>query len=412
MRHGKSYMGSELLPAYLLGEHPGAEVMLATYGTSLSREFGLKVRDIISQPDFKDLYNAEPDRRSNNLTRVWLTNGSKLHIVSRGGAATGLGADFIIIDDPFKDYEEARSQALRNTVWNWWNTVIFLRRQTERSPIAIINTRWHYDDLCGKLLKQNEEMWRRLTLPAIALEYEEWVGWDGKTYTREPGEALWPEKFSLAYLKQQEEFNPYFYALFQQTPSAVEGKIFRKDDWRFYTDAPPLVARYLSIDSAMSENDTADYTVIVAAGLGEDGNLYVLDESRGRWDFTDILNETLNMIEAHKSEIVYVEDHGSGSILIQQLLEKPGLRCQIAGLNKSQSKQAYARGVAHYVRMGMVYLPKNAAFTQPFIHEFLEFDEADNDDRVDCLTQLLNQLRLSGMLGVTNLEDFVIEGMT
>jgi len=154
-RHGKSLLASQIFPGWYLGRHPDREIISATYGQDLSDHFGRRVRNMVSDPLHQAIF---PQFRLVNdaasMRQFSTTAGGSYYAVGRGGAITGRGADLLLIDDPLKDYEEARSEGTRRALHEWYAGVAYTRLQPG-AAIVLISTRWHEDDLAGRLLRQS-----------------------------------------------------------------------------------------------------------------------------------------------------------------------------------------------------------------------------------------------------------------
>jgi len=186
-RHGKSELASRRFPAWFLGRNPGKQVIAASYNSDLANDFGREVRNIVASPEFQNLFKVDLAEDSKAANR-WHTNGGGMYVAAGVGTAiTGRGADILLIDDPFKDRKEADSELQRKTVWDWYTSTAYTRLMPG-GAVIVINTRWHDDDLSGRLLYEQEgggDEWEVLSLPAIK---------DDK--------ALWPEWYAIERLEQ------------------------------------------------------------------------------------------------------------------------------------------------------------------------------------------------------------------
>jgi hypothetical protein len=231
-RHGKSEESTIKFPAWLLGKEPSWPIMVASYSDTLATNFGQSARDLMLSPAYQEIFNTRlrADSKSKGL---WKTEkGGGYMAAGAGGAFTGMGFKIGIVDDLFKNREEATSQTIRDSRWDWYRST-FYTRQEGNSAIIVIGTRWHLDDLIGRLIaKQKEDeanreedydKWEIVSFPAIATEDERY---------RKKGEALWPEKYPIEKLRKTETaLGPYeFSALYQQNPISSEKQEF-KNEW-------------------------------------------------------------------------------------------------------------------------------------------------------------------------------------
>lgn len=233
-RHGKSDMATQKFPSWVMGKQSNIPVMVASYSDELATDFGQKTRDIMQSPEYHVMFDTRL-RADAKAKGRWLTqNGGSYSAVGVGGALTGRGFKIGIIDDPFKNREEADSPTIRDSRHSWYQST-FSTREEGNSMIIFILTRWHEDDLAGRVLKEAAEAkkhgepyqdWEIIEYKAIAIEDEE---------HRNEGEALWPAKFSLQKLKtKRSEMGSYeFSSLYQQNPIDEENRKFKKSWFRY-----------------------------------------------------------------------------------------------------------------------------------------------------------------------------------
>ena len=180
-RHGKSELTSRRFPAWLLGRNPRAKIIATSYAAELASSFNRDVQRIIDEPKFQELFpNTKLNGANVRTTKSWLRNNDIFEVVDHGGfyrcagvggAITGLGGDFLIIDDPFKNYEEAKSPTIRRKVFEWYTSTLYTR-QEKNAGILLIQTRWHEDDLAGLLLQMQSkggdyaDQWEVVNFPA------------------------------------------------------------------------------------------------------------------------------------------------------------------------------------------------------------------------------------------------------
>lgn len=260
-RHGKSEKVSRRLPAYLLGLDPKAQIILNSFSGDLAGSMNVDVQRIMDSPEYRMLFpntliNDENSKRYGNLKRssnvleVAYMDGDRLRVgggiraTGIGGSITGRGGDWIIIDDPVKNWEEAQSPTQRDKVHNFYTSTLYTRREKNAS-ILLTMTRWHEDDLAGRLLKHaqedpNADQWTILNLPAISEE-----GSGGIDDIRAIGEALWPWKYPIEELQKiRASVGVHIWpALYQQRPVADGGSILKRVWWKFYDEMPKDVTR-------------------------------------------------------------------------------------------------------------------------------------------------------------------------
>lgn len=266
-RHGKSELSTKKFPAWVLGKHPDWPVIVSSYSGELATKFGEETRDIMQSPQYQEIF-ATRLRADAKAKGNWKTDeGGNYIAVGAGGAITGKGFKIGIVDDIFKNREEAESETIRDSRWNWYLST-FYTRQEGHTAIIVINTRWHTDDLVGRLIAKQEkdeaenqndyDDWEIINFPAIAVEDE---------ILRDKGQPLWPDKFPIEKLKTIENtLGPYeFSALYQGTPITSSNQEF-KDVWyksRTWHEVESLDTRkFATIDPGGKELQN-DYTGIV-----------------------------------------------------------------------------------------------------------------------------------------------------
>ena len=235
-RHGKSELASRRFPAWFIGRNPGKQIIAASYNSDLASDFGREVRNIVASPEYGALFDCTLAIDSKAANR-WHTDKGGMYVAAGVGTAiTGRGADILLIDDPFKDRQEADSEITRQRVWDWYTSTAYTRLMPG-GAVVVINTRWHDDDLSGKLLAEQDhggDKWEVLSLPAIQPD----------------GTALWPEWYPLARLEQIRSVLPArdWNSLYQQNPIPDDGDYFRAGWFTDYQELPPDLAIYGASD--------------------------------------------------------------------------------------------------------------------------------------------------------------------
>ncbi len=383
-RHGKSLLSTQFLPAWYLGLHPDHFVISASYGQDLADDFGRKVRNLIADPLHAALF---PECRladdSASMRRFNLTADGSYYAVGRGGPITGRGAHLLLVDDPLKDADEARSETIRHGLHEWYASVAYTRLQPGAS-IIIVQTRWHMEDLAGRLLREHaEEGWDVVSLPAIAERDDDF---------RREGEALWPEHYSLPTLEQirQAVGSSTWASLYQQRPAAAEGAIFKREWFKQRYTVPPRFSRIvLSCDTAFKTGTQNDYSVITVWGVAENG-YYLLFVWRARVEFPDLKRKLVELAREWKPSAILVEDAASGQSLIQELRSTS---LPILPIKPDGDKVSRAAAVTPLFESGRVYLPESAYWLADFLDELAAFPVGVHDDAVDSTTQALNYFR-------------------
>ena len=302
-----------------------------------------------------------------------------------GGGITGMGGEYIIIDDPVKNREEADSATYREKVYNWYTSTLYTRLEKD-GCILLTLTRWHEDDLAGKLLKASEDgadQWTILELPAIC---EEPI----KPYDiRREGEALWKWKYDEAALSKMKATvgSRDWAALYQQHPTPGEGGTFKREWWNYYKVLPSGLYDYVqSWDCTFKDAQSSDY-VVGQVWARKGSSRYLLDQVRGRMSFTETIR-AVRSLSAKWPQAVrkLIEDKANGTAVIDVLRkELPGL----VPVEPEGGKIVRANAVTAVVEAGNVFLPDPSI--APWVHDFVEehalFPNGSNDDQVDAQSQ-------------------------
>ena len=384
-RHGKSEFASAHFPAWYLGTFPDRRVILASYEHDFAASWGAKARDRFAAwgPHLWRLWV----RKNKQAADDWQIAGRAGGMVCAGvgGPITGRGADLLIIDDPVKSAEEANSQTYRNRAWDWYRATAYTRLEPGGS-ILLIQTRWHEDDLAGRVLAEaakTKERWEVINLPALAEE--------GDILGREEEEPLWPERYPAQALGEiRQSIGSYWWqALYQQRPAPPEGALFRRSWWRYYDAIPDdLQECWLSVDCAFKATEDSSYVVIQVWGRRW-AELYLLDQWRQRADFVLTL-EAIQAMAGHwpQATLKLVEDKANGPAVISMLQRRvPGL----VAVQPQGGKLSRAQAILPLVEAGNVRLPRGAPWLEEFLAECDTFPVGVHDDQVDAMSQALTR---------------------
>jgi len=397
-RHSKSYHVSERFPAWFLGRNPTRRVILASYGADLAEGSSRKVRNLMCDErwPFTGVGVADDSAAVNKWAT---TRGGEVIAAGVGGAMTGFGADVLLIDDPVKGRAEADSETYRASTWSWYVEVARTRLMPG-GRIVLCQTRWHEDDLAGRLLNSpGAADWTVLNLPALATEHD--------ILGRAPGEPLWPAWYDAAALAEikRELTNAQgsrgWQALYQQSPTADEGGMFKRAwftrRWK-PDDLPTLRYTVLVVDSAFKtgvHNDPSSLHL-----WGTDGvDYYVLEEWHGRWEFPELKRAIVTAAHEKRPNLVLIEDTASGQVAIQELRRET--RLPIVAHKVTAPKEARAQAVAPICEALKVVLPAETPWVGAWIDEHAAFPTGRHDDRVDNTSAALARLAQIG-LGISD----------
>jgi len=373
-RHGKSELASIRFPAWYLGRNPDRRVVLAAYGADLAQRFSRFVRATIEGPQFRCVFPGIglcPDSRAVDSWDIAGRRGG-LKAAGVGGPLTGHGANLLIIDDPLKNREEADSQTIRQAVWDWYTSTAYTRLE-ENGAIVLIQTRWHEDDLSGRLLAAQgtdarADEWTIVHMPAI----------DGN------GRPLWPERYPLEELERiRANVGPRDWeALYQGRPAPPEGSVFRLADVRIEDRAPAHLRLARGWDLAASSRTTADWTVGALCGIDGENRLWVLDVYRRRQSWPETVRDMAALAQLEPGTVWAIERAGFQLAAVQQLRADPRFNAMaIRGIEADRDKVARALAWSgrpiHLVR---------ASWNQEFIAELVAFPQGQHDDQVDAVS--------------------------
>lgn len=411
-RHMKSLLSSQLAPAWGLGKSPTRKIVQTGYGDAISVEHSRRCRDFFVSPRFCVLF---PNARyqATKETQSWLppprqsahewgtTAGGGFRAVGIGGALTGYGADILNIDDPIKNRKDADSKTYRENAWNWYRSVA-RTRLTPNGAIVLTTTRWHRDDLAGRLLaemRQGGEQWHVLEFKAISEDKDEPD--ETKRYR-----ALWPEFWPMEKLRALERsLGPREWdALYQQNPNDEGGTIFKKDWWtgknRYQQPAfsNSCVARILSWDTAEKIGEDNAYSACGAYELSPAYKMGVKDIWRDKVEFPDLVAAAIRQAERHnqdgKLRAIVIEEKSSGTALIQTLkLQAPEwIRKLVHAAPKTEGKVLRAHTMSTYCHLDAVLLPEPSeavTWLGDFEDELYSFPGSVFKDQVDQFTQAM-----------------------
>ncbi len=387
---------SRRLPAWYLGKFPAENVVVATYNDDFAMDFGAEVRKIMTTPQYRQVF---PDTRLARggaaKDRLQTTVGGMATFVGVGGSLTGRGAHILIVDDIFKDYEQARSKAFRDRAWDWFTKVAMTRRMG-RKLVIITFTRWVNDDIIGRLIDPENEFYNRtlaekikvINLPAIADE-DDPIG-------RAPGEALWPGRFDLEFLNEQRSLDPLgFEALYQQRPSLADGDLFRRDTLRFYDPAEideNDLRIYCSSDHAVDTKQRSDYTCLLRVGVDKQNNIYLLDCWWRKAKTDMVVDAMLEMAKKKPRPLIWWAEKGHISKSIGPFLRKRMADEQnyfnLVEVTPAGDKTQRAQSIVGRAAMGYLHFPKGKPWVEKAINELLAFPNGLHDDFADALSYI------------------------
>lgn len=410
-RHGKSELVSRYFPAWALGHNPNFAMIAASYSSDLSSQMNRDVQRIIDNPLYSRIFE-DVGLFGKNIRTVangsYLRNSDVFEIVGHrgiyrsagvGGGITGMGADILNIDDPVKNAQEANSIKTRQGIWDWYINDAYTRL-APGGGVMLTMTRWHVDDLAGRLLarmKSGEgDQWRVINFPAVASMDER---------HRKKGEPLHPERWSEKFLEAiRKTVGEYTWsALYQQNPTIPGGSIIKRDWWQYYDFETEKAKNTfnqwkiaLTADTAFKKGEDNDMSAFQAWCLTP-GRLFLLGGECGKWEFPELKRrarafyDKWSGIQPHGNIEFYIEDKASGTPLAQVLNEVgiPASPWSPAAYDFPNDKVSRMNAASLAVEPGHVFLPAGDPYSQVLADEAAAFSWNDAhlyDDNCDAFT--------------------------
>ena len=407
-RHGKSRTAVQLFVSWFLGRRRGkCQIVIATGSSQLAEQHSRIAIDLISG---NERYPFRDFSLTSTAADLWSTStGGVVRAVGVGSQLTGFGADLLVLDDLVKDASEAYSPLVQQAHAHWLATTAFTRLMPHGKVIAI-GTRWSENDALGQILNGSDaDRWVQVVLPAVALE-DDPLG-------REPGEALWPDRYPLESYPTSLS-TAQFQSLYQGSPIPEGGGLFQRDWFEGRFTAVPMMspapaatdtsfhrvvvnpAPYVqrptisvqAIDTASKTHSGADWTVITTFAC-DYAHYYLVDVRRERVEFPDLVRMILDEYEKHRpTHGVFIEEAGPSGIAISQELKRQTL-LPIIPVRPEGNKVARASAITAVVEAKKVLLPERAPWLRGFLDEICSFPAARHDDQVDSFTLGLASIR-------------------
>ena len=400
-RHSKSEFASYLMPSWFLGRNPKLKIIQATMNTELAVRFGRKVRDLIADPIYKEIFPNTDLKPDSQAAGRWETSaGGEYFAAGVGAAMTGRGADLLIIDDPHSE-QDALSPSAYDNAWEWYTSGPRQRLQPG-GTIIIVQTRWSKKDITGRLLQAQQkdlmaDQWEVVEFPAIMPS----------------GEPLWPEfwkKDELLKVKASLSVGKWN-AQWQQNPTSEATAMVKRDWWKVWEedDIPDLDYVIQSYDTAYSKKETADYSAVTTWGVFQpyrngDQHLILMDAKKGRWNFPELKSIAQEEYDYWEPELMLIEAKASGTPLADEMrllnlpvaTFSPGRKRGGGGMDKTTRMHI----VSPIFESGKVWYPEGEKFAEEVIEEVASFPNGDHDDFCDSMTMALMRFRQGGFVSL------------
>lgn len=415
-QHGKTQLVNRFGIPWALGKNPDLKIAQASYGDDLATSINVDIQRIMESEVYhrifpktviphsfgysKDNSKSELKRRTQKIFEIINARGG-LRSTGVGGALTGQRADVLNIDDPHKDHKDALVATRRDDVEHWFNTTARTRTH-KNSKISITQTRWHEDDLSGRLIEKQKALikkgkkpkkpWYVVRFPAIKTADHKIPG-----DPREIGEALWPELHDIDSLESIMDDIPasWWSALYQQNPTEVEGAIIKRAWLKYYDELPKRMGiKVISCDLTFDDTDDSAFNVI-ACYAKEGPNVYLLDKIRIQADLIGQVDAILTMKERHPDALTtLIENKANGAGAMSLLKNKIG---GIEPINPRESKEIRLSAVKSHYKNGNIYYPEGAEFNaghtiDDHVTEIVSFPKYKYKDSVDAESQAIEYL--------------------
>jgi predicted phage terminase large subunit-like protein len=394
-RHGKSELISYLAPAWFLGKYPHKKVIMASHTADLAVDFGRRVRNLVADEKYKDIFPQIELQQDSKSASRWGTNfKGEYFAIGVGGALAGRGADLFIIDDP---HSEQEAKQMRPEVflpaWEWFQSGP-IQRLMPGGAIIVVMTRWSKLDLTAQIVNhmlknEDADQWEVVQFPAILPS----------------GKALWPEFWPVEELEAKKVgMDPrYWQAQYMQDPTAEEGALIKREWWQIWDKEGPPECEFviMSLDAAQEANNRADYNALTTWGVfqNEETNVYniiLLNSVKKRMEFPELKAMVLQEYKEWEPDAFIVEKKSNGSALYQEL-RRMGVPVSEFTPGKGQDKIARVNAVSDLFSSGIVWAP-DRRWAKDVIEECNDFPSGANDDLVDSTTQALLRFRNGGFL--------------
>lgn len=376
----KSTYASVLFPPWFMGRNPQLAVMGVSNTQDLAERFSRRARNIVGSREFGNVFQGNGIAADSASVGYWETMlGGEFFAAGVGAAIAGRRADLGLIDDPIKTRQEADSEKIRQTQWDWYVND-FLTRLKPGARQILIQTRWHEDDLGGRILERERDKWRVIKIPMLAVHPD--------PLGRSSGERLWPEWFTDDMIATARMDTRAWNALYQQEPVPDEGDYFKKDNFAEFDAYPENLHFYGASDYAVTEG-SGDFTEHGIFGVDINGNIYVVDWWRGQTASDKWIEAQVDLIRQWRPLCWFGEAGPIRRAIEPFLMKRMSERnagCRIEWLASIQDKEIRARSIQALASIKTVSLPKVATWKADVMKQLLQFPSGKHDDAVDVFS--------------------------
>jgi predicted phage terminase large subunit-like protein len=404
-RHGKSQLVSIMFPAWFLGRNPNKKVMMVSHTTDLAVDFGRKVRNLINTDEYRSIFPTVSLAVDSKSAGRWNTNmGGEYYACGIGSSIAGRGADLLLVDDPHSEQDVINGNFETFEKAYEWFTYGARTRLMPGGRVAIIQTRWHMDDLTGRVTRdmtQNEraDQYEIVEFPALIDAVDE------KTNTSFQ-KPLWPEFFDLEALLRTKASMPAFQwnAQYQQEPTAEEASIIKREWWQSWLGDSPPSCEYviMSLDAAAEKHNRADFTALTTWGVflneeTEAYNIILLNSIKQRLEFPELKDLAMDEYREWDPDAFIVEKKSAGTALYQEMRRMGLPVSEYTPHRGSGDKLARLNSVSDIVASGLVWVPQTR-WAEEVIEEIAGFPFMSHDDLVDSTVMALMRFRQGGFI--------------
>lgn len=421
-RHGKTETASILFSSWLLGVLPQINIIFSAYSKQLAEKVGLDTRDVLMSEQYQAIFPEVRLRKDVKSKTNFQTNqGGRWFGTGVGGGVTGMAGNVIIVDDPFKSRAEAESKLTRKTVWEYFQSTLYSRLQPYKNAknggdaIIVIMQRWHEDDLVAKLLEQqelreqeepggNHDTWEVINFKAIAVEDEYY----NDELKRKEGEPLWEDVFPVDKLMRIKQKSLYNWASqYQQDPVLNELQVYKPTMFQYY-DVDELLSRkskldfYTFVDPAISQEDTADNSVVLTVAKERDGyNIYRIREDAGHFTPRQLVDLIFKHYQEYGSRMTIEQTQWQRALKfsVQEEQERRGVYFKIHETKKGNKEERIGIGLLSLYERGVVFHRKQG--DSAYEEELMSFPRGRRDDRADCMSFCLDAFKKTNMQRTT-----------